>query len=581
MKKTVLIMSVLTLSLVVLNGMVLAADSDDDSGSSVKVSVESACLIGHTNFRGPGNTSTDIPVMGLEEWGAFDTIFYNYGNEDANVSTWLNVTKEDDLWEPGEPKGAEVDLTLQNSTGEIRNGSFYTEFDISNETTENETTYKNYVQGYYSASEYGTGNFTGRMYINYSCRAKNGSLLETEKYFYDYANFIVLDVPGESGGVNTTGNQTAPPVPENVNSSGDSNATVGNRSGNSTTDITQPENYSEIGNQTVNETFPFPGDSDQPGQTEVPVPEPEPEPDPTPGDSPEPGESDQPRLQIDIEPVNRTYNATQGQFAPATLEIKNIGERSASDIEISPEIDQVRPGWGSRPAQIANLSVNETVTRDVFVQPPEDQKPGRYVIPVEANNGERVLDLDYFSVKVVESEFEARVGIQEAPESVTVSSNSSQPLPILVQNTGEKELTNVSVELQNAEDCGTVESSNVDEIGINESASLEVNMKTNSKSERCNATMIVSSDQGAYAFSNVDFTVTPEEGLIPEGQRAPFLAIIWTLALAGYAVLRKKYELNSPLVKMPFILMVVGETVILLYMLVNYYGLVSVSFLPF
>jgi len=266
---------------------------------------------------------------------------------------------------------------------------------------------------------------------------------------------------------------------------------------------------------------------------------------------------------------------------PPTLEIQNIGDRTANNIEISPEIDQVRPGWGSRPAQIANLSVNETVRRDVFVQPPEDQDPGTYVVPVEATNGERVLDLDYFSVKVNRSEFDAKIGIQEAPESVTITSNSSQPLPVLVQNTGERELTNVSAELQNVEDCGTVTSSKVDRIGINESASLDINMRSISESQNCNATLIVSSDQGAYSFSNIDFTVTPEEGLIPEGQRAPFLAIIWTVVLAGYAVLRKKYELTSSLVKIPFILLLVGETVILLYMVVNYYGIFSVSFLPF
>jgi len=567
------------ISAVILTGTALAEDTDDDEDTSVNVSVNNTCLIGHTDFRGPGNTSTNPTVMGLDTWGAFDTIFFNYGNADANVSVWLNVTAEDDVWQPGESVGDEIDLSYQNASN-IKNNSFYTSFSMSNETSINYNSWKNYIQGYYASpkADYTVGNFTGRMHINYSCNTPQGKV-EKEKFFYDYANFIVLDVPGQSGGVNTTGNQTAPPKPENINNTGNTNATIGNQSGNSTTDVTEPENYSETGNQTVNDTFPFPGDSEEPGQTEVPVPEPEP--DPTPGDSPEPGESDQPRLQINIEPVNNTYNATQGQFAPAKLEIKNIGERSANDIQISPEIDKVRPGWGSRPAQVANLSVNETVTRDVFVQPPEDQEPGKYVIPVEAFNDDRMLDLDYFSVKVEKSEFDAQIGIQEAPESVTVTSNTSQPLPILIQNMGEKELTNVSAELQNAEDCGEVTTTGIDEIEINKSASLDINILTNSESQKCNATLIVSSDQGAYAFSNIEFTVTPEEGLIPEGQRAPFLAIIWTFVLAIYAVLRKKYELTSPLVKLPFILLLAGETVILLYMVVNYYGLVSVSFLPF
>ncbi len=575
MKKPTLTVSILMLSALILAGTALA---DEEGDSSVGVNVEHTCLVGQTNLHAPGNTSTDIPVTGIDETGAFSTMFYNYGNVNITASTWLNVTEEDNMWSPGEPIGDPVDLSLQNSTDNVVNNSFYANFNLTDESPIVYNSGETYIQSYLSAPEYGTGNFTGRMYIEYSCESENGTIHE-DKYFLDYANFIVLDVPGQSGGVNTTGNQTAPPEPENVNQSGDSNATIGNQSGNSTTDVTQPENYSETGNQTVNQTYPFPGDSDEPGQTEVPEPEPEPE--PTPGDSPEPGESRQSRVQIDIEPVNNTYPATQGQFAPATLEIENIGDSTANDIEISPEIDQVRPGWGSRPAQVANLSVNETVTRDVFVQPPEDQNPGTYVVPVEATNGDRMLDLDYFSVKVNRSELNNRVEIQEAPESVTITSNSSQPLPVLVQNTGETELTNVSAELQNAEDCGTVTTSNVDQIGINDSASLDMSIQSTSESQNCNATLIISSDQGAYSFSNIEFTVAPEEGLIPEGQRAPFLAIIWTIILAGYAVIRKKYDLESSLVKIPFILLLVGETVILLYMIVNYYGLVSVSFLPF
>jgi hypothetical protein len=575
MKKPTLTVSVLMFAALLLGGTALA-DTDDDT--SIGVTVEHTCLVGQSELYGPGNTSTDVPVMGLDTIGAFSTVFYNYGNVQTDISVWLNITKENSLWSPGDAVGEPVDLSLQNNTDNVVNNSFYSSFNLANDTSTVYNSGEHYIQSYQSVPDYGAGNFTGRMYIEYSCTSPEGDL-EEDKFFLDYANFIVLDVPGQSGGVNTTGNQTAPPIPENVNQSGDSNATIGDGTGNKTTDVTQPENYSEIGNQTVNDTFPFPGDSDEPGQTEVPEPEPEPE--PTPGDSPQPGESRQPRVQIDIEPVNNTYPATQNRFAPATLEIQNIGDRTANNIEISPEIDQVRPGWGSRPAQIANLSVNETVRRDVFVQPPEDQDPGTYVVPVEATNGERVLDLDYFSVKVNRSEFDAKIGIQEAPESVTITSNSSQPLPVLVQNTGERELTNVSAELQNVEDCGTVTSSKVDRIGINESASLDINMRSISESQNCNATLIVSSDQGAYSFSNIDFTVTPEEGLIPEGQRAPFLAIIWTVVLAGYAVLRKKYELTSSLVKIPFILLLVGETVILLYMVVNYYGIFSVSFLPF
>lgn len=551
----------------------LGADSDGEDGTSIGINVDSACQLGSTELQGPGNNQvdTDISVVAMDEMKSFTKILYNAGNSDMNITARLNVTKVEDLWEPGDPKGNFTNLSQQNNTENVVNNTFYNSFNMSSGEVSDTDTWVNYIQSYYTDPAYGKGYFVGRMYLNYSCSTSNGTV-ENDTHLHDYANFRVLNASGSSGGVNTTGNRTAPPVPENVNRSGDEEAEIGNASGDKPTEVTQPEDVDQTGEESDEA---LEGDNPTPGQT------PEPEPEPTPGDSPEPGESRQPSVQIDIEPVNNTYLATQGQFAPARLEIENIGDSAANNIEISPEIDQVRPGWGSRPAEVANLSVNETVTRDVFVQPPEDQNPGTYVVPVEATNGDRMLDLDYFSVKVNRSELRNRVEIQEAPESVTVTSNSSQPLPVLVQNTGETELTNVSAELQNAEDCGEVNTSVVDSVGINESASLDVSMQATSESQSCNATLIVSSDQGAYSFSNMEFTVAPEEGLIPEGQRAPFIAIIWTVVLAAYAVLRKKYELTSPLVKMPFIMLLIGETAILLYMVVNYYGLVSVSFLPF
>ncbi|MFB6217390.1 MAG: hypothetical protein ABEJ72_10590, partial [Candidatus Aenigmatarchaeota archaeon] len=353
-----------------------------------------------------------------------------------------------------------------------------------------------------------------------------------------------------------------------------------NQTGTEDTNETLPQNYSELGNESVNKTIPqdanqtgetsdqtIEGNNDNPGQT--PRPEPEPTPEPT------------PMLEIDIQPINNTYTAYQGQFAAAKMKIRNVGNQEVTDLTILPKIAELRPDWEVRPAQIANLSVNETVERDVFIRPPEDQQPGKYVVPVVANNSERQLDIDYFVVDVNESELDSQVMITESPGSVSVEAGTNQTIPVLIQNTGEKPMTNVSARLQNIEDCGTVESSTVEKIGVNESASLELMVSTSANPENCNSTLIVSSSEGAYAFSNINFSTRPEEGLIPQEQRVPFIAIIWTVILAAYAVLRKKYELDSSMVKIPFILLLMGETFILLYMIVNYYGVISVSFLPF
>jgi hypothetical protein len=399
-----------------------------------------------------------------------------------------------------------------------------------------------------------------------------------------------VTAPRES---NQTGNYTSnitTPAQSNLTDNTSTNSSTPDLGGNQTSELDRPANANRTGNFTTNTTLPadanrtgeesnqtIEGDNDNPGQT----PEPEPEPEPEPGDSPEPGESDQPRLEIDLEPTNNTYEAFQGQYTPAELQVENIGEDEVTDIQLLPQIENVREGWESRNASVANLSVNETVTRDVFVRPPEDQRPGDYLIPVVAANPDRQLDLDYFTVEVKQSEFAPRVTIQEAPRTVTANTNDNQSLPVLIENPGRRDISNVTAELQNAEDCGEVSASTVSQLSVNGTESLQVDIQTGENAQSCSATLIVSSEDGAYAFSDVQLDVTPEEGLIPQEQRVPLVAIIWTFLLAGYAILRKRYNLTSSVTQIPFFLLLMGETVIILFMLVNYYGVMSVSFLPF
>ena len=568
--------------------------ADDDP--TVSVTTSGSCEIFSPAFEAPGNVTVEnrdgeiieLNAIGENVTDSFYGSLVNHGNMNATVTADINVTNVSSYYYPGNDKGDYIDLTKQQSAV---NESYEPEnFNMSwyipeNETTALGNTFEVLLKSF--KADYEAGNYVGWLNVNYTCTRYNGT-----KNFTLYDNFQIVEGKGVGGGSQKGEPETNFPFPSESNTTDNvsSNTTSPDVGGNRTSNLTKPRQANETGNYTSNITTPadanqtgaesnqtVEGDNDNPGKT----PEPEPEPEPAPGDSPDPGESDSPRLQIDIEPVNNTYNAQQGQFAPAALEIQNIGERSAENIQLVPEIGSVRPGWNVRNAQISNLSVNETVRRDVFVQPPENQRPGDYLVPVRARNDQQQLDLDYFTVNVVQSEFAPTIGIQEAPESVTVASNSSQTLPILLENTGRRTLTNVSATLQNVEDCGKIQSSPVEELGLNESASLSISMETVSKSQSCNSTLIISSDQGAYAFSNIEFTVTPEGGLIPPSQRAPFIVILWTVVLAGYAVLRKKYDLTSTLVQVPFILLIVGETVILLYMVVNYYGVLSVSFLPF
>ncbi|MFB6166992.1 MAG: NEW3 domain-containing protein, partial [Candidatus Nanohaloarchaea archaeon] len=303
-----------------------------------------------------------------------------------------------------------------------------------------------------------------------------------------------------------------------------------------------------------------------------------------PGDNPQPGRTPEPRprLQIDVEPFKNVYSASPGQYAPVALQVQNLGDTAIQDFQVTPSIGEIRQGWQVRPASVSSIPAGGNITREVFVRPPADVATGKYVSPVVAGNGTARYDLDYFTVKVTEPpERSARVSIQESPSSASLPTNSTRRIPVLVENTGKVPLTDVTARLQNAENCAVTRSSTVDRVDVNETASLSVEVETASESTSCDAQLIVSSSEGAYAFGDVQFSTRPEGGFIPVRQRVPFLAIAWTLVLAAYAVLKKRYQLESGIVKAPFVLLLTGESVIILYLIVNYYGFVSVAFLPF
>lgn len=474
----------------------------------------------------------------------------------VTVDAWVTYEGNDQYEEGEEPGNRSILGSRQNNTEYEANYTLDTTY-----VGDNSSLYRLYHKPFYASTEYLDGNYTAWMQMNYTCG--DGP----QKNMTKWDNFIIMPAEGESGGVNTTGNQTAPPVPEDINKTGDENATIDQNNGSRQSDATRPE-QSDSRNESAQ---PQQGDAQSPGTTPQPVPEPEPEPEPDPV----------PRLELDIEPVRDTYKANQTQFAPIELEVENVGEEAINGITIDPLISEVRPEWQVRSVSIANLSVNETVTREVFVRPPDTADPGLYVSPVVAIvDGERA-DVDYFTIDVQKNDFKSSMQIIEAPRSVSLPVNETRNLPVLIENTGEQELSNITGRFQNLEDCGISDISRIGSLAVNESGSLGVSVSTSESIGNCNTTLIVSSDQGAYSFTNVEFSITPEQGLIPRKHRVPFIAIVWTVVLAGYAVVKKRYDLHSSVVKLPLILLMMGEAVIILYLLANYYGLISVSFLPF
>ncbi|MFB6147316.1 MAG: NEW3 domain-containing protein [Candidatus Nanohaloarchaea archaeon] len=539
----------------------LGITADNSTSATIGINITSSCSVAVYNSEAPGSTSTDpsIIALGQSDWVSGWIVNYANNRGSGNYTNYTHVSVDtvityeaEDRWQEGEPVGDPINLSLQG-----------TDYSVNYSIPEYEGTgliYNSsrlYAKNFTAYTDYRSGNYTARLRMNYSCFGRNETY-----HVEDFDNFVILPSKGHSGGVNLA-NNTGSPTPEDINDTGAlNNATIANQTGNQPSDVESPADV-ESRNTSAE---PEPGDAPNPGQTEVPNPVPEP----------------MPRLQIDIEPFKDQYIAARGQYTPVSLQVQNLGNSTIESFQITPSIGELRQGWQVRSAQVSSIGPGANITRKVFVRPPENAEPGMYVSPVIAGNSSVRYDLDYFTVKVPrEPVFTSRISIQEAPGSVSFQTNTTRRIPVLVKNTGEKPLTDVTVRLQNAEDCAITRSSTVDRIPVNGSASLSVTVETVDGSTSCDTQLIVSSSEGAYAFSDLQFSVRPESGLIPRQQRVPFLAIIWTVVLGVYAVVKKRYGLDSGIVKAPLVLLLTGESVILIYLVVNYYGIVSVGFLPF
>lgn len=536
-----------------------------DNDSQVSLEVDYSCSTSVHQFEAPGEG-----LISRNATGYFDAKIKNTGNFPSNVTIeYLNVTSQNYSYTDQSDLGETI---VEYNETNITHLPY--ENDPATDKEEDAVTY----QQQFNAS-YPTGWYAGHLNVSTNC-----DLSDANNEPSDFENFsIVVHAPfkivstfGEGGGVNTTGNETTNNTfPENIE-----------QPGNQTTNQTVPENFSQIGDQEANDTIPqdsnqtggegpsVPQDADEFGEESDQTVE---------GDSDQPGQTPNPQevLRVNIQPEKRRYTTYQGEFVSAQIEVENYGNTTANNIDLVPEVDRFREGWEITAGQIANLTPGESTTREVFVRPPMNQIPDTYTIPVYARENQRDIDIDFFNLKVNETNLPSTARIVQVPRNMEIESGESAPLPVLIENTGRTELSNLTAEIQNAGNCADLESDSINNIPVNESGSLNLGLNAQEGSSECDSTLIVSSEEGAYTFANIQISVVPSDVLIPEEQRPPFIAIIWTLVLIAYAVAREKLDIESISLEIPFILLLIGETLILLYMVVNYYSIVSLSFLPF
>ncbi len=286
-------------------------------------------------------------------------------------------------------------------------------------------------------------------------------------------------------------------------------------------------------------------------------------------------------LSLDIEETQDSYTAAREQYAPINLSIENVWEEPIEGVTITPQVGGLGDGWEARSASLGAIASGDSTDRTVYIRPPVGAEPGIYRLPVVASTADRRLDSERITFRVLQTVFGSQVQIQEVPRQVDVVANRSTTVPVLIRNVGSTELRNVTAELRNADGVSTVQVEEVRNVSVNGTAAVLLNVTGGATTRSSNATLIVRTDEGAYSFADIRMDIVEEDtGIVPAAYRFPLVATVWTVLLVLYAVLTRRFDLDTWYVKMPFVVLILGEATIILYIAAEYYGL-SQTLLPF
>ncbi len=289
-------------------------------------------------------------------------------------------------------------------------------------------------------------------------------------------------------------------------------------------------------------------------------------------------------VKIILTPLNESHQAYQDQFIPIYFNITNGGSSGVKNITIMADISEEFSGWNITTALVSYLGAGDTVRRTLLFKPPRNATPGGYVIPVKAYIRDKVADLEYIMIEVLLGIFNAKVKIIESPDVMELKQNSEVRIPVRIKNIGEADLHNVTMDIENAEACiGSYHSGKIS-LDINETKFIRIYTESKNGPEKCEASIIISSAEEAYAFAKIKLIVMPAPALLPGGFGTMFgnmttalLALAWTFTLVSYVALRRRrkkrcMELHEKIGKPNTLVyfMLLGETLIVIYLIFTF-----------
>ena len=312
-------------------------------------------------------------------------------------------------------------------------------------------------------------------------------------------------------------------------------------------------------------------------------PEPQPTPEPSPSPTPQPetgatgaGATEKPKegeIKIVITPVKSEVDGYQEEWAPVVFNVTNVGTEEAENITLVPIVPE---GWSEQNATVSYINTSQTLNRTIFVNPSTEVSPGIYAIPVKAMFGNQTLDLNYFWIKVLPGRNLTRLEIIEFPQILGLESMKNYTIAILLKNSGKLPLHNITIRMENVEQCIDMQSYTTGNLTANQTSSFNIYIRSKVGPKTCPGMLIVGSAEKAYAFAPITIKVSAPFAFIPKLAITPILILFITITLMLILKYRKKQKrLNLRTIDEIFLALLFIDIILFIYVFLWVLGYVS------
>jgi len=149
-------------------------------------------------------------------------------------------------------------------------------------------------------------------------------------------------------------------------------------------------------------------------------------------------------------------------------------------------------------------------------------------------------------------------------------------IAILLKNSGKLPLHNITIRMENVEQCIDMQSYTTGNLTANQTSSFNIYIRSKVGPKTCPGMLIVGSAEKAYAFAPITIKVSAPFAFIPKLAITPFLILFITITLMLILKYRKKQKrLNLRTIDEIFLALLFIDIILFIYVFLWVLGYVS------